>query len=156
MIEIRDLKKEDRKEIKKILENCKIFTEKEIVVALELIDLNLSGSSDYIINVLCDGTKIVGFVCYGENSIANGVWELYWICVEPDFHGKGYGSILLKRVEEIVKRRGGRSIFIETSSLQSYDRARRFYEKFGYEIVCLIKDYYKIGDHKIIYRKDLY
>ncbi len=155
MIEIRDLRKEDKDEIKKILDSCNIFTDKEIKVALELIDLNLSGSSDYIVEVLCNDSKVIGYVCYGENPIATGVWDLYWICLSPDYQGKGYGEILLKRMEEIVRKRSGNSIFIETSSLSFYEKARKFYEKMGYKIVCIINDYYKVGDQKIIYRKDI-
>lgn len=154
MIEIRALKKEDRESLHKILKCCGVFTEKEIKVALELIDLCLSGSEDYIVEVLSEEEKIIGYVCYGENPLASGVWDLYWICISPDKQGKGYGEILLRRVENYVKEKGGRSLFIETSSLKAYERARKFYEKYGFKIVCIIKDFYKIGDHKIIYRKD--
>lgn len=154
MIEIRVLKKEDRESLHKILKECAVFTEKEIKVALELIDLCLAGSPDYIVEVLKEEDKIIGYVCYGENPITSGIWDLYWICVSPEYHGKGYGEMLLKKVENSVKEKGGRSLFIETSSLESYERARKFYEKNGFKIVCIINDFYKIGDHKIIYRKD--
>lgn len=155
MIKIRALKKEDRDEIYYILNSCNVFTEKEINVAMELIDLNLSGSPDYIVEVLSDGEKIMGYVCYGENPVAYGVWDLYWICIDPEEQGRGYGEMLVKRVEEVIREKGGRSIFIETSSLPSYERARNFYEKLGFKIVATIKDYYKVGDNKIIYRKDI-
>jgi ribosomal protein S18 acetylase RimI-like enzyme len=155
LLEIRALKREDREEIREILEKCNVFTKREIDVATELIDLCLSGSSDYNIEVLSDGKKVIGYICYGENPIASGIWELYWICVNPSHQGKGYGETLLKRMEEIVKEKGGRAIFIETSSLPSYERARNLYERSGYKIICIIKDFYKIGDHKIIYRKDI-
>ncbi len=154
-LEIRSLKKEDRDEILNILESCNVFSEKEIKVAMELIDLCISGSPDYLVDVLSDGKRLIGYVCYGENPLAFKVWDLYWICISPDSQGKGYGEILLKRVEKSVKEYGGNSIFIETSSLPSYERARKFYEKFGYKIACVIKDYYKPGDDKIIYRKDI-
>ncbi len=154
-LEIRSLKKEDRDEILNILKSCNVFSEREIKVAMELIDLSISGSPDYIVDVLSDGKRVVGYVCYGENPLALGVWDLYWICISPDFQGKGYGEILLRRVEKAVMEKGGNSIFIETSSIPSYERARKFYEKLGYRIVCVIKDYYKVGDDKIIYKKEI-
>lgn len=155
MIVIRALKKEDRDKIHHILDNCNVFNEKEIDVAMELIDLSLSGSQDYIVEVLSDGNTVIGYVCYGENPVASGIWDLYWICIDPKKQGRGYGEILVKKVEEVARKKGGRSIFIETSSLPSYEKARIFYEKLGFKIVAIIKDYYKVGDDKIIYRKDI-
>lgn len=154
-LEIRSLKKEDRDEILNLLKSCNVFSEREIKVAMELIDLSISGSPDYIVDVLSDGKRVIGYVCCGENPLAFGVWDLYWICITPDFQGKGYGEILLKKVEKTVMEKGGNSVFIETSSLPSYERARKFYEKLGYKIAGVIKDYYKVGDDKIIYRKNL-
>lgn len=154
-LEIRSLKKEDRDEILSVLKSCNVFSEREIRVAMELIDLSISGSPDYMVDVLSDGKKVIGYACYGENPLALRVWDLYWICISPDFQGRKYGEILLKKVERTVMEKGGNSIFIETSSLPSYERARKFYKKLGYKIVSVIKDYYKTGDDKIIYRKNL-
>ncbi len=155
MTEIRGLKKEERGVLEEIIRNCNVFTENEIKVALELIDLNLAGSPDYIIEVLTKDEEIHGYVCYGENLMAQGIWDLYWICIKPESHGRGYGEILVRRVEEVARKKGGRSIFIETSSLPSYEKARKFYQKLGFKVVCVIDNYYKFGDHKIIYRKDI-
>ncbi|MGQ9619198.1 MAG: GNAT family N-acetyltransferase [Candidatus Aminicenantia bacterium] len=155
MIEIRKPKKEERSIIEDILRSSGVFRENEIRVALELIDLNLSGFEDYIVEVITDDGRVYGYICYGENPVAPGIWELYWICVKPELYGKGYGEKLYLKMEGFVKSKNGRAIIIETSSLPSYEKARKFYEKVGFRIVCVIENFYQIGDHKIIFRKDL-
>ena len=49
--------------------------------------------------------------------------------------------------------RGGRVLFIETSSLGHYDLTRRFYLKHQYEQAATIPDYYADGDHMVVFRK---
>src|SRR3954467_2358608 len=37
-----------------------------------------------------------GFVYFGPDGIADGTWELWWIVVRKDTHGRGYGKKLLR------------------------------------------------------------
>jgi ribosomal protein S18 acetylase RimI-like enzyme len=51
--------------------------------------------------------------------------------------------------------RGERLLLVETSGLASFERTRAFYRKCGYNEEARIRDFYKAGDDKIVYRKGL-
>jgi ribosomal protein S18 acetylase RimI-like enzyme len=80
---------------------------------------------------------------------------LYWIVVDPAVQKKGIGRYLLKYVEREVKKQGGRMLLIETSSQESYGATIRFYERSGYHLAARIKDFYRIGDDKLVFSKVL-
>ena len=82
-------------------------------------------------------------------------YDLYWIAVDPNIHGKGIGSSLVKFMEEDLKNQGGNLILIETSGKESYENERKFYSKNGYEVQTIIKDFYRRGDDLVIFRKYL-
>jgi ribosomal protein S18 acetylase RimI-like enzyme len=82
-------------------------------------------------------------------------YDLYWIKVDEAASRKGVGGRLLEFMEEFVAREGARRIYVETSSTEPYQAARSFYEKHGYRIVCSLEDFYREGDHKMIFMKDI-
>ncbi len=65
------------------------------------------------------------------------------------------GKQLEDFVEDRIRSVGGRLLVAETSSIEAYDRAREFYRKNGFRELAKIPDYYKVGDHMIIYGKYL-
>jgi len=61
---------------------------------------------------------------YGKN--------IYWLghfAVDPNFRGKGVGTALLEYLEDVIKKLGGRELWVYT------DQARVFYEKVGFGFV---------------------
>jgi ribosomal protein S18 acetylase RimI-like enzyme len=80
---------------------------------------------------------------------------LYWIVVDRATQKKGIGRYLLEYVEREVKEQGGRMLLVETSSQESYGETIRFYEKNSYQLVARIKDFYRIGDDKLVFSKVL-
>jgi ribosomal protein S18 acetylase RimI-like enzyme len=52
-------------------------------------------------------------------------------------------------------KRGGRMLLIETSSQETYGATIRFYERNGYQLMARIKNYYRIGDDKLVFSKEL-
>jgi ribosomal protein S18 acetylase RimI-like enzyme len=46
-------------------------------------------------------------------------------------------------------------LLVETSSQETYGGTIQFYEKTGYELVGKIKEYYRLGDDKLIFMKKL-
>lgn len=99
------------------------------------------------------GSLPIGFVCYGPASFTDGTYELYWIAVDPEFQAKKIGTALLKHVEEDLRRRRARHLYLETSDREQYEPTRTFYERRGYERAAHLPDFYHIGDGKVIYRK---
>jgi len=152
---IRPLKPSDRTALQRILIDTGMFTEAEIEVALELIDIVLTkpDQKDYFIYVATDESQLVGYVCYGPTPATEGTYDLYWIAVAPRLQGKGVGRDLLKHVEAIVQDQNGRLIIIETSSKERYLPTRNFYLKNGYAIAAQIKDFYRPGDDRVIFVK---
>ena len=155
---IRKLESGDKEQIRRILTDTRHFNDEEIKVAIELIDvyLNNANQTDYIIYVFeNDGKQTAGYICYGRRPLTDWTYDLYWIAVDPNIHGKGLGSGLVKHMEEDLKKNGGKIILIETSGKPEYENERKFYIKNGYEVQTIIKDFYRSGDDLFIYRKYL-
>jgi ribosomal protein S18 acetylase RimI-like enzyme len=102
-----------------------------------------------------DGDRVLGFVYFAPAPMTLGTWELWWIVVKSDVQARGLGGEMLRFAEEEVRRRGGRVLFIDTSSQPLYDPTRRFYLKHGYEEHAILRDYYAAGDSKVVFRKAL-
>jgi ribosomal protein S18 acetylase RimI-like enzyme len=151
----------DRGGVFRILENAGNFTPEEVGTALELIDewLELGEHSGYLTYVLESvsegGTEMLGYVCFGPTPLTESTYDLYWIAVDKSKHRGGVGKRLLKFAEEEMVRRGGQLLLVETSSQETYGGTIQFYEKSAYELVGKIKDYYKLGDDKLIFAKRL-
>lgn len=152
---IRPTALEDRDEIKNILDRAGTFSEREIEIALELFDIRFEDpKEDYELYTYVDERKnILGYVCIGPTPMTAGTWDIYWIAVRPDAQGHGVGKQLAGFIENRVRSVDGRLIVTETSSTVPYERARRFYLKNGYRELATIHDYYKAGDHLMIYGK---
>jgi ribosomal protein S18 acetylase RimI-like enzyme len=96
---------------------------------------------------------IVGWTYFAPDQHADGVWNVWWIGVAPDSHGSGAGSLLLLHAEAEAAAAGARLVVIETSSLDSQARARRFYAREGYLECGVVPDFYAEGDHKVIFAR---
>lgn len=153
---IRLLQAEDRPAIVEMLQKTEIFYGEEVAIALELIDtaLALPGQEDYYIYVYEHEGKAAGYHCTGRRPLTDGVFDLYWIVVDPAGTGGGFGSALLKHAEALVQSKGGRWILAETSSRKQYDKTRNFYKKHNYQILAHIPDFYKMGDGMVVYGKN--
>jgi len=160
-IRIRPLEPHDRSSIEDMVVSSGNFNDIEIATALELFEeaIEEGEESGYIFAVLETGdadTKVRGYACYGPVPLTQGVYDLYWIVVEPSSKGTGLGQRLIQYVEQDVLSRGGRMILIETSSQETYGATIRFYERSGYHLAARIRNFYKIGDDKLVYQKELY
>lgn len=141
-----------------LLEETGMFTNDEIDVAEELLDvaLNDANQKDYTICTAIDeDATVTGYYCFGATPLTQGTYDLYWIAVKPSFHHRGIGKQLLLHAESLVISEHGRLLIAETSSQSKYDDTRRFYVNNHYREIARIKDYYRIGDDLIIYGKYL-
>ncbi len=154
---IREMEPRDRSRILEIVTATGSFTPVEIVTAMEVVDEGLAAPDrDYFLFVAEDeGSQVRGYECHGPTPLTEGTYDLYWIAVDPKAQGGGYGRALLEFAEKDVLGRGGRLLLIETSSQESYGATIRFYEKSGYPLVARIKGFYRPGDDKLIFAKDL-
>jgi len=157
-MELKALIPEDREKISMLLMQGNVFGREEIQVAFEVIDEALSEAwkKDYRIFCAYDNEKkLAGFICFGPIPMTERCYDLYWLKVDETSSGKGVGGALLGFMEELVAGEGARRIYIETSSTVPYQPARSLYEKHGYKLVCSLKDFYRKGDHKMIFMKEV-
>jgi ribosomal protein S18 acetylase RimI-like enzyme len=161
-MKIRPAITKDRDRIHEILIATARFNDDEIRCAMDLVDQGLEHPErgEYIIHVLEEpdsGPKKMtqGYVCFGATPRADGVFDLYWIAVDPRQQGLGFGQLLLRFVENEVRRQHGRMLLIETSSKLSYTPTIRFYQRSGYGEISRIKDFYRIEDDKVVFCKKL-
>ena len=127
-------------------------------MALEVIDetLRRPERKDYYVFCSLDGSgSLEGYICFGPVPMTDNCYDLYWIAVDEKFSRKGVGEKLLGFMEEFVTRQKARRIYVETSSTLPYEPARSFYEKHGYQVVGVLKDFYREGNHKIIFMKEV-
>ncbi|HKL26569.1 MAG TPA: GNAT family N-acetyltransferase [Desulfuromonadales bacterium] len=157
---MRPLRKTDIPHLKRLLmELCRQerFTQEEVDCALELLYQVLDNpeQTDYLVAVIDDAPGPVGYILYGPVPLTDGTWDIYWIATAPAVHGAGYGRLLLEHAERDMRRRGGRLICLETSSQDTYQRTRLFYDRSGYFQEACLKDFYRPGDDRITYVKRL-
>lgn len=152
---IRRLQSNDRGKLVSIVNSTSNFTDEEKSVAVELIDEALSKPEEdyYNLFVYENEGNILGYHCVGKRALTDGVYDMYWIVVDPKSQNKGVGKKLLNHVEEYVKERNGRWILAETSSKESYNATRNFYFRNNYTIVAEIKDFYTTKDDLIVFGK---
>lgn len=155
---IRPFQQEDIQPLRDLIRATGVFKEEEVEVAVELMEIVLEDNdqADYVLYTAVDESAIVrGYYCIGPTPMTEGTFDLYWIAVDPTFHSKGIGKLLLQHCEEYVKARNGRLIVAETSSQAKYDNTRKFYQRCNYIEASRIKDYYSVGDDLVVYTKHL-
>jgi len=157
MITIRPITAQDRGQLLRLVKKQDNFNAQEVEVAIEVIDDTLDpAKSDYSILVaVSEGQGVVGFICYGEIPMADRRFDLYWVAVDPALGRQGVGRLLLARMEAELGGQGPAKVYVDTSSTPGYDRARGFYEKNGYKVACVLHDFYRNGDDKVIYSKEI-
>ena len=85
--------------------------------------------------------KFVGYVIEVDDTICGAIFaheKVWWnnsevfveeMFIKPEYQRKGYGSLLLKNVEEYIKEKGLAGITLSTNK---YAPAPRFYKKNGF------------------------
>jgi len=156
-LKIRLLRREDREPIRRLLVETEVFTDEEIAIALELIDVVLDkpDQKDYIISVYDEGDEVWGYYCIGPTPATEATFDMYWIAVKPAIHGKGIGTKLDEHAVDFIKSRGGKLVIAETSSRPMYAKTRQFYIARRYTELARIRDYYRSGDDLVVYGKYL-
>ena len=146
----------DKPQITDITARAGVFSQEEIDAVPVMFDEYLQyGTKDsgYHFIVYREGEQVLGFAIYGRRDLAHGVFDLYWIAVDPNARRKGVGSALIAASEEAVRAMGGRIIIAETSGTTEYESTREFYIRTGYVNEATIQDFYKPGDDLKIYVK---
>ena len=94
-----------------------------------------------------------------ENRILGGITgTIFWYHLHIDFlwvdeslRGEGYGKELLAKIEDFARENNCKLIQLDTFSFQ----APNFYQKFGYEVVGIIKEHPTIENQQYYLSKRL-
>ena len=84
------------------------------------------------------GDSLIGYVCFFQ--VKNEV-EIIKIGIMKSYQGKNYGTHLITKIKKLSIRK----IFLEVSSLNKI--AIKFYEKNGFKIIGVRKNYYTLRDN---------
>jgi D-alanine-D-alanine ligase len=146
-----------RAKVASLLAQAPEFTQAEVAVALELVDLALAdpAGSGYRFIVCEEGDLLLGYACFGPIPMTQSCFDLYWLVVGQAERRKGIGRLLLASVEKEVARAGGHMIRVETSGLDSYRPARALYERAEYATAARIRDFYAPGNDLYLFLKYL-
>lgn len=146
----------DREGLYAIIEESGNLTEAERDCAKELLDIYLDSADqeDYLfLAAVGDSGRPLGFICYGMASLADAVYDLYWIIVDSGHRRANVATKLLRHAECMLKEQGVRLLVAETSGQAAFMPARRFYMKNGFREEARIKGFYRPGDDLVIYVK---
>ena len=154
---IRPTTPEDTPALLKLTEGTGVFKPHEVQALDEVLgDYHAANAAQGHVAVTDERHgQVVGYAYYAPAAMTDRTWYLYWIAVSRDTHAKGIGGQLLRHAEDDIRKKGGRVLFIETSSLPHYELTRKFYLKHGYEINGQLRDYYADGDDMVVFRKRL-
>lgn len=100
-----------------------------------------------------DECELCGVAYYAPTPFADRTWDLLMIAVRPDYQRRGRGTELIRHVEKALQTSGQRLLLVDTSGLPSYNYARAFYTKCGFEEEARIRDFYKAGEDKVVFRR---
>lgn len=116
---------------------------------------HLSGEADEEIWLTDDADGPVAVAYCAPERMTQGTWNLYLIAVHPARQSEGRGAALIWEVERLVVARGAHQLLVETSGLPEFQRIRDFYPRCGFAAEALIRDFYRRGEDKVVFRKVL-
>jgi ribosomal protein S18 acetylase RimI-like enzyme len=151
------LRRTDREAVRGLVTETGMFDAEEVDVAVELVDAYLERGveSGYRFLLAEQQRKVQGYVCYGPVPGSDRRFEVYWIAVATATQGTGLGRRLMAETEKRIRALGGCRVYAETASRPQYLPTRRFYLAVGYKKLGSLPHYYRKGDGKITYAKDL-
>ena len=106
---------------------------------------------EYELYIAYTGNKPSGIILIDPRGVAGSPY-IKSVAVWPDYRGSGIGTKLISHAEDLFRGKA-RFIFICVSSFNF--RARKLYEKCGYQIAGELKDYIIEGASEILLLKCL-
>jgi D-alanine-D-alanine ligase len=149
--------REDLERVRRIIEESGFFHPYEVTVAVELVSERLLKGieSGYFFVFAEVNGEVAGYACYGPVPCTEASYDIYWIAVRNDLRHKGLGKRIQERVEAVIRKMGGRRIYVETSTRDLYAPTRSFYRRVGFYEEAVLADFYARGDGKSIMVKVL-
>lgn len=154
---IRAAQHDDAHDIMDIAVDSGMFLPEELQGVGEMLDTWLDNAAEpgHEWIVLDDNGVIKGAAYYAMETMADNVWNIFFIAVKPEQRRCGVATQLITFIEQAVQEREGRILLIETSSLSQYEPARQCYLKLNFTHEGTIRQFYGDNEDKIIFWKSL-
>ncbi|HSF72526.1 MAG TPA: GNAT family N-acetyltransferase [Microcoleus sp.] len=104
---------------------------------------DVCAAEDTNVWVAIDASSTVGFVAVKLHS-EDSMGEIYMVAVDPDFQGQGIGTALIEFALDWMKDAGMSVAMVETGGDPGHERARRTYEKVGFEVLPVARYFKKL------------
>ena len=143
--------------IRRLAASTDFFTADEVNIAVELVEERIAkgAASGYEFILARQDGRTICYTCFGQIPATQTAYDLYWIVVDADAQRQGVGRQLLEKTVEAVRAVGGEKLFADTSSQEKYGPTRAFYRRQGFRKVAELNDFYRPGDNKVIFEKQL-
>lgn len=150
---IRPVTTADVDDLKLVLDSCELFPSDYLD---EMISdyFNNAETEDHWFTFLIDEKPVAIGYCIPE-KLTEGTYNLLAIGVSQNAQRKGVASAMMEYIEHQLKQNNGRLLLVETSSDEAQIAARKLYQKIGYKQVAVIDDFWKEGEDKIVFLKQL-
>lgn len=150
---IRPVTTADVDDLKLVLDSCELFPSDYLD---EMISdyFNNAETEDHWFTFLIDEKPVAIGYCIPE-KLTEGTYNLLAIGVSQNAQRKGVASAMMEYIEQQLKQNNGRLLLVETSSDDAQMAARKLYQKIGYKQVAVIDDFWKEGEDKIVFLKQL-
>jgi ribosomal protein S18 acetylase RimI-like enzyme len=152
-VNIRPTKSKDIPALKAVLDGTGLFPS-EILAAMMGGFLGANENNEVWLTSEINN-EAVGFCYAAPEKLADGCWNMLAIAVVPSLQGKGLGRAIVKYLENHLEKEGHRILIADTSGTDQFKQTRAFYKKIGYTEEARIRDFWAIGDDKIIFWKSL-
>lgn len=93
--------------------------------------------------IAIDAGSTVGFVA-AKLNLEDSMGEIYMVAVDPDFQGHGIGTALIEFALNWMKNAGMSVAMVETGGDPGHEKARRTYEKVGFELLPIARYFKKL------------
>lgn len=153
MLNIRSVTPQDTDTLKTIIDANELFPGDLLDDMLTDFFTNPS-TQDIWLTGEADKVPVAVAYCAPER-MTEGTYNLYLIAVHPDHQGQGVGSAMMKYVEDLLRSREARILLVETSGLPEFELTRTFYDRCHYQREAVIRDFYREGEDKVVFRKKL-
>jgi len=143
----------DLPELKEVIATTGLFPP-EMLDGMMADYWNNPDSGDIWLTAVVQGKPTAVAYCAPER-LTDGTYNLYLIAVHKDHQGKHIGRTLLHYVEQLLQSQGKRILLVETSGLPEFELTRKFYDQCHYHREAVIRDFYRQGEDKVIFWKQL-
>ncbi|MDR1694967.1 MAG: GNAT family N-acetyltransferase [Lactobacillaceae bacterium] len=144
---------QDPENIRVIAQSTGFFDEKDTELSADIAQYILEEGDDEEHEFIFaeDDDKTVAFACFGMVPDSEASYELYWLSTLNEYRGKGIGKEVIAKLLNDIKKAGGRKLFLKTCGTDKYAPTRMFYEKCGFKLEGVLKEYYDEDEDCYIY-----